>query len=77
MNVLENITRGLQSSHHRKGPSKPHINLHENCIDVADVSFTWDEIAVVEAYKIDLGTTDEVRIQVGFGSKRPPSTVCT
>lgn len=66
--MLEKIILGVRSFHERKDPSKPHINVHENRIEVADMSFTWDEISVVEAYKIDLGTTDEVRIQVGFGS---------
>lgn len=68
MTVLKEIIRGVRSFYERKDPSKPHINVHENRIEVADVSFTWDEISVVEVYKIDLGTTDEVRVQVGFGN---------
>lgn len=68
MNLLEKVIRGIRTFHDKGDPSKPRIVLNETRAEIADVSFTWDEIDIVEAYKIDLGTTDEVRILVRFGS---------
>ena len=47
--------------------TKPRIGACETHTEVADVSFTWDEINALKAYKIDLLTTDEIRVVVCFG----------
>ena len=46
---------------------KPRIDAFETHTQISEVSFTWDEIEAVEAYKIDLITTDEIRVLVSFG----------
>lgn len=43
------------------------IDAYETHVKVAAVPFTLDEINEIEAYKIDLITTDEIRVIVSFG----------
>lgn len=72
---MEKVIRGVRALHDRKDPSKPRIIVNETRTEVGDVSFTWIEIDIVEVYKIDLGTTDEVGTLVGFGSPEKSVTL--
>lgn len=68
MELLRKMLRGAGSLTDREDWKKPRIDACESHTEIADVSFTWDEIDAVKAYKIDLVTTDEIRLLVGFGS---------
>ena len=67
MGLLGKVLRGAGILRDREDWTKPCIYACETHTEVADVSFTWDEINAVMAYKIDLMTTDETRVVVSFG----------
>ena len=67
MELLRQMLRGAGWLPDREDWTKPRIDARESHTEIADVSFTWDEIDAVKVYKIDLVTTDEIRLLVGFG----------
>ena len=67
MGLLGKILRGAGSLRDGKGWTKPRIDSFETHAQIAGVSFIWDEIDAVRANKIDLITTDEIRVLVSFG----------
>lgn len=67
MGLLGKTLRGAGVLRGREVSTKPRIDACETHIRIAEVSFTWDEIDAVKAHKIDLITTDEVRVLVSFG----------
>ena len=52
----------------REDRTKPCILASETHTEVAEVVFTWDQVTVVRAHKLDLMTTDEIRMVVSFGT---------
>jgi hypothetical protein len=72
MGLLGKTLRGAGILRDYKDWTKPRIDACETRTKIAEVSFTWDEIDAVKAYKIDLITTDEIRVLVSFGR---PETV--
>jgi hypothetical protein len=67
MGLRGKTLRGAGISRDREDWTKPRIDACETHTKLAEVSFTWDEIDAVKAYKIDLITTDEVRVLVSYG----------
>jgi hypothetical protein len=67
MGLLRKVLRKAGTLREREDWTKPRIDTCETHTEVAEVSFTWDEIDAVKAYKIDLITTDEIRVFVSFG----------
>lgn len=68
MELLRKMLRGAGSLPDREDWTKLRVHACESHTEIGDVSFTWDEIDAVKAYKIDLVTTDEIRLLVGFSS---------
>src|SRR5450830_232409 len=68
MSLLGKMLQGAGISGDREDWSKPCIYACETHTEVAEVAFTWDEITLVRAYKVDLMTTDEMRVIVSFGN---------
>ena len=68
MGLGAEVLRGAEILRDREDWTKPCIYACETHTEVAEVAFTWDEINVVRAHKIDLMTTDEIRVVVSFGS---------
>ena len=68
MDLLGTMLQGAGILRDREDWTKPCIYACETHAEVAEVAFTWDEINVVRAHKIDLMTTDEIRVVVSFGS---------
>ena len=68
MGLLGKMLRGARKLRNREDWTEPCIYAFETHTEVAEVAFTWDEINVVRAHKIDLMTTDEIRVVVSFGS---------
>jgi hypothetical protein len=67
MGLVGKVLRVAGMLRDREDWTKPCIYACETHTEVAKVLFTWDEINVVMAYKIDLMTTDEIRVVVNFG----------
>lgn len=59
MDLLRKVLRRAGSLPDRENWTNLPIDACESHTEIADTSFTWDEIAAVRAYKIDLVTTDE------------------
>lgn len=68
MGLLRKVLRGAGSLRDSGDSTTPKIIACDAYTEIAEESFTWDEIDAVRAYKIDLVTTDEIRILVGFVS---------
>ncbi|MBZ2210103.1 hypothetical protein [Massilia soli] len=73
MGLLGKLLRWVGSARVPDDWTRPRIGACETHTKVSDVSFTWDEVNAIKAYKIDLLTWDEIRVVVSFG--RPETVI--